>query len=164
MIQREKKKMSEEAALLRLASLCAKAEYCTYDIRRKLTSWELPDGASDRILKRLTDEKYVDDSRYAHAFVRSKCRFDKWGRIKISNVLRMKGLDENIIEEALTEIDPTASDDTLRQLLAAKVSKISFKNDYDRKAKLIRFALSRGFTMDAISRCLSDINIEQTEN
>ena len=157
MIEREKKKMTEEAALLRLAALCAKAEYCTYDIRRKMSNWELPDGACERILKRLKADKYVDDSRYAHAFVRSKNQYDKWGRIKIANALKMKGIEDGIIEDALGEIDPQASDDTLWHLLESKATKITYKNEYERRAKLIRFALSRGFTMDSISRCLDEI-------
>lgn len=157
MIQREKKKMTEEAALMRLAALCAKAEYCTYDIIRKMSNWELPDGACERILKRLKADKYVDDSRYAHAFVRSKSQYDKWGRIKISNALKMKGIEDEIIEDSLSEIDPQASDDTLRHLLESKASKITYKNEYERQAKLIRFALSRGFTMDSINRCLAEI-------
>ena len=157
MIEHEKKKMTEEAALLRLAGLCTKAEYCSYDIRRKMSNWELPDGACERILKRLKADKYVDDSRYAHAFVRSKSQYDKWGRIKIANALKMKGIDEATIEDALGEIDLQASDDTLRHLLESKATKIKYNNEYDLRAKLIRFALSRGFTMDSISRCLAEI-------
>ena len=63
-------------ALQRLAALCAKAEYCGADIQRKLARWQLdadPDAdqtAKQHILDRLAKDGYIDEARYAHAFVR----------------------------------------------------------------------------------------------
>ena len=68
----EKKKMSENDAMIRLTAKCAASEYCRADIRKMMSRWELPEGAVDRILKRLQDERYIDEQRYAHAFVRDK--------------------------------------------------------------------------------------------
>ena len=76
-----KKKIAEAAALSRLANLCAKAEYCVSDIRQKMARWDLPEGAEDRIVHRLLNERYIDEQRYACAFVRSKFRFNRWGRV-----------------------------------------------------------------------------------
>ena len=105
-----KKKIAEAAALSRLANLCAKAEYCVSDIRQKMARWDLPEGAEDRIVHRLLDERYIDEQRYACAFVRSKFRFNRWGRDKISRALKMKGISEEDIADGLTELNDDLRD------------------------------------------------------
>ena len=134
----QKKHLSESEALNRLASLCARAEYCEQDMRRKLAAWELPEGAEERIIKR----------RYAHAFVRSKFRFNRWGREKIRLAMRQKGLDDSTINDALAELDGEEENATLLELLKAKNRQVSAKSNYERYVKLLRFAVSRGFSID----------------
>ena len=135
-----KKKIAEAAALSRLANLCAKAEYCVSDIRQKMARWDLPEGAEDRIVHRLLNERYIDEQRYACAFVRSKFRFNRWGRDKIVRGLRLKGISDE------------------KELLRAKARNLKYKDHYDRYAKLIRFALSRGFSMDDAGRCIRELD------
>ena len=117
-------------------------------MRRKLAAWELPEGAEARIIKRLTEDKYIDENRYAHAFVRSKFRFNRWGREKIRLAMRQKGLDDSTINDALSELDGEEENVTLLELLKAKNRQVSAKSDYERYVKLLRFAVSRGFSID----------------
>lgn len=153
-----KKKIAEAAALSRLANLCAKAEYCVSDIRQKMARWDLPEGAEDRIVHRLLDERYIDEQRYACAFVRSKFRFNRWGRDKIVRGLRQKGISDDNISLALEELKPDEAVATLKELLRAKARNLKYKDHYDRYAKLIRFALSRGFSMDDAGRCIRELD------
>ena len=78
-MERTKKEQTEEQAFTRLARLCSTTEYCRYDMRRKMAAWLLPDGAEDRILQRLERECFMDEVRYAHAYVRDKSRYNRWG-------------------------------------------------------------------------------------
>ena len=152
-----KKNLTEEAAYNRLSALCSRAEYCLSDIRGKMARWELPEGAEKRILKRLQSEGFIDENRYAHAFVRSKFRFNRWGKDKIVRLLKTKGIDESYIEDALTEIDEAESDETLKALLESKMRNVKYKNDYELYTKLLRFAVYRGFSLDAAKRCIENI-------
>ena len=104
-----KKKLTEKEAFDRLSNICARAEYCRSDMLKKMMKWELPDGAEERILRRLEKERYIDENRYAHAFVRSKFRFNRWGSAKITRELKMKGIDEEDIMDAMNEIDEEES-------------------------------------------------------
>ena len=74
-----KKTISENDAWIRLSAKCAMTELCVADIRRMMSRWELPEGADERIVKRLQTDRYVDECRYAHAFVRDKFRYNHWG-------------------------------------------------------------------------------------
>lgn len=150
--------MSEAQALSRLGALCARAEYCLQDMRRKMDAWELPPGADERIIQCLVKDGYVNENRYAHAFVRSKFRFNRWGRDKIVRMLQQKGINQEDIDDALTELNEEELDDTLLELLTAKSRHLNYKNDYDRYVKLLRFAVSRGFSLDSARRCLEKMD------
>ena len=153
-MERQRKKMTEEAALVRLSGLCMSAEYCLADMRRKMQVWDLPDGAEERILQRLQQEKFVDENRYAHAFVRDKSRQNRWGRIRIEFELHKRGISNDDIQDALTEIEEEEDDATLIALLRQKAKTTKARNEYELLVKLMRFAAQRGFTQDQVQRCL----------
>lgn len=137
-----------------LSALCARTEYCVSDIRRKMRLWEMPEDMKDEIVTILLKNKFIDESRYAKAFARDKFRYNKWGWVKIQMELRRKGLQDNDIESAKEEIAEEDVNSALRAMLESKRRTIQGKNDYDIKAKLFRFALSRGFTYGQIEAVL----------
>ncbi len=162
----KKYKYTEQEACIKLSALCASAEYCEYDLRKKMRNWVLSVGenedeserAKDRVIAKLRKEKFIDDERYAHAFVRDKFRYNHWGRVRIKQELRMRKIDANIIEEALEEIPEEDNLDTLRNLINNKRKSVKGKSDYEIRCKLIRFALGRGFQMDDIIKVVGDVD------
>ena len=146
--------MTEQEAYLQLAALCAQAEHCQQEMRDKMRRWELDESVQNRIIDRLIKERYVDDERYARAFVKDKIRYNKWGRRKVQQALWQKRIDADIQQRVLDEIDEKEYLDVLRPLLKQKRKSIRAANDYELNQKLARFALSRGFTFDLIRQCL----------
>ena len=116
--------------------------------------WELDETVQNRIIARLVKERYIDDERYTRAFVKDKIRYNKWGRRKVQQALWMKHIDTDIQQRVLDEIDEKEYLDVLRPLLKQKRKSIKAANDYELNQKLVRFALSRGFTFDIIRQCL----------
>ena len=146
--------MTEQEAYLQLAALCAQAEHCQQEMRDKMRRWELDETVQNRIIDRLIKERYVDDERYARAFVKDKIRYNKWGRRKVQQGLWQKRIDADIQQRVLDEIDEKEYLDILRPLLKQKRKNIRAASDYELNQKLARFALSRGFTFDLIRQCL----------
>lgn len=146
----KKHKYSEQEAFNKLSALCASAEYCETDMRRKMQRWELPEGAEERIIAKLYKERFIDDKRYAHAFVRDKFRYNHWGRVRISRELRMRNIASEVIDEALNEIPEEDKLETLRHLINNKRKTVKGKSEYEVRTKLIRFALGRGFELEDI--------------
>ena len=103
-------------------------------------------------MQRLVQEKYIDESRYCRAFINDKVRFARWGRIKIAQALRQKQIPSSLYLPLLDEIDEACYSEQLRRLLEAKQREVKGRNAYERKAKLVRFALGRGYEMDEICR------------
>lgn len=149
---------TEAQLLQRMAALCSRSEHCEADIVAKLQAAEASPEAISRIMARLIDEHFIDNSRYAHAFVREKSEYSGWGRRKIEFALRRKGIAQHLISDALEQLDSSSSEQQLRQLLTQKSRSVSAPSPYQRRCKLIRFALSRGFDMDLILKCLPSDN------
>ena len=150
----QKRLMSENDAMIRLTAKCAGSEYCRADIRRMMSRWELPEGVADKILKRLQDERYIDEQRYAHAFVRDKFRYNHWGWIRIEQELKRRNIPQEYIDEAKEEISDDDNLEALRKIINSKRPTVKGKNEYEVNAKLFRFALSRGFSYSAINQVL----------
>ena len=149
-----KKEMTEQEAYLRLTALCAQAEHCQQEMRDKMRRWEMAPEAQERIITRLVKERYIDDERYARAFVKDKIRYNKWGHRKVQQGLWTKRIDEDILQRVLDEIDDEEYLAVLKTLLAQKRKNIKAQSDYELNQKLVRFALGRGFTYDIIRQCL----------
>lgn len=154
--------MTADEILYKLAARCSVSELCLSDVEGKLAKYDLPEEEKTRILRHLVEEKYIDDRRYAEAYVRDKYRFNKWGRMKIAQGLRMKGIDRETIETAMEAIDEQEYMNILRDLLKAKRRSTKGKSEYEINGKLARFAIGRGFEYAAIRQCLGNA-IEEYE-
>ena len=145
---------TENDAFLTLAALCAQAEHCQYEMLEKMRRWELPDEAQACVMAKLIKERYVDDERYAQAFVKDKIRYNKWGRRKVEQALWQKRIDEDIRKRVLDAVDDDEYLSILRPLLKQKRKTIKANSDYQLNQKLMHFAVGRGFTFDIIRQCI----------
>ena len=148
------KEVTEQGAYLQLAQLCARSEHCQHDLLEKMRRWQMSDEAQARVMQRLVSERYVDDERYARAFVRDKIRYNKWGRRKVEQALWQKRIDEDIRQQVLDEVDDEEYLSVLRPLLKQKRRSTKAESDYELNQKLVRFALGRGYTYNIIRQCL----------
>lgn len=148
------KPMSEEQALARLTALCASAEHCTGEMIDKMTKWEISEEAQARIMEHLVKNKYIDDERYCRAFVHDKMEYNHWGRCKIEQALYVKHVDKAIQKTVLDEIPDEDFIDILRPLIVQKRRQTRANSEYEMNMKLMRFAASRGFTIEQIRQCI----------
>jgi regulatory protein len=139
------KPLTPKTALERAQWLCSQREKCISEIRLKLTQWQQSEDDSQKIIKSLVSEGFINETRYSLAFAREKARFNKWGPRKIEMALRAKRISDDDIQQALAEVEQFTSTESLTDLLTKKAKTIKHKDKYDLKTKLLRFALSRGF-------------------
>ena len=149
-----KKEYSLEELLHKAASFCSISEHCVSEVEDKLSAWGVGTEAKNQIIDRLLSEDFINEKRYCNFFVKDKFRFNKWGKIKISYALKQKGLSADLISEALDAIDEGEYDEMLASILKSKLSGLKYEFEYERQGKLFRFAQSRGFESQAISRVL----------
>ena len=142
-------------ALRRAAALCSHQEQCSSHIMEKLNHWNISEEDSQRILGLLQKEKYLDDRRYATYYTRDKFRLNGWGKVKISVMLRRKGIPEAVIKDALNEIDEESYFSACAKLITEKAATLNEQNQFVRKGKLFRHAAQRGFESELIHRILN---------
>lgn len=144
------RKIDEKQALLRAEALCSGRECCVSEIEEKLARWGQTAEAQARIICHLLDERYIDEARFCRAFALDKMRYNRWGRIKIGQALRLLGVSDHDRENALSELPAEEYEETLVRLLQAKSPTIKAASDYEHRAKLIRFLQGRGFELSLI--------------
>ncbi len=160
--------MTQEQLLERLRSRCSRAEYSTGQVAAYARRWldkgdaavveESRDKVVEEIVARLVEERFVDDNRFAVAFVRDKLKFNGWGRQKIVYRLRSLGVDDAIIKRAIEE-GMDQAEGVLEKLLKKKWDSLKRKKvgEYAMKGAAIRFAMGRGFDYEEIIKCLNNI-------
>lgn len=145
-----------DKVLDRMRNLCSRREYCRDDIMKKVVS--ALDGnrsEAEKIVEILVNEKFIDELRYASAFVRDKSSLSGWGGTKIRYMLSSKGIPADVIARALEEIDENKAQSRLFKLMENKYR--SLKDDPQCRLKMLRFGLGRGYEYDEINRIYDEI-------
>ena len=141
-------------AYQKLSALCARSEHCQQDMLDKMRQWGIDENEQAEVMERLLKERFVDDERFTRAFVNDKVHYAKWGRRKIEQALWMKRIDEQLARSVLDDVPDEDYVAILRPALKQKRRSTKAASEYEMTMKLIKFALSRGFTMDIIRQCM----------
>ena len=158
-----KREKTPEQALRSLMNLCVKAERSEFDVRRLLERWGVAEEERQRIVDKLVRERFVDNRRYAEAYVREKVRFSGWGRYKIRAALRAKRIDESIVEGALEQVDGASMREKLEHRLQMKMNRTRARDAYDLRGKLVRYGAGLGFDTDTVLEVVERLMKERGE-
>lgn len=154
---RERRSKTPDEAYASLTRLCARAEKSSGDALRLMATWGVAESERRRVLQRLIAQRFIDDTRYASAFVREKTRLSGWGAYKIRTALQRKGLAPEVIDEALAAIDPETSSTRLRTQLERKARTVKYNTPYELRNKLLRYGLSLGYGYEAVRDALAEL-------
>ncbi len=158
-----KKEITEDEMLVRMAGLCAGAEQCSIDIREKILKKGFSKDAADRMLRYLIENKYINDERYAKAYVADKVRFSGWGRIKIRMYLKSKKIPEMAIMQGFETLKEEDYEESLNRVLSAKARSLDLSEVKDRQ-KLYRHLASRGFESSVIIPAIRKHIVSQSQD
>lgn len=147
---RSVKPIKPSVALAKLQDRCSRSEICSHEVLDSLRKWGLPEAVSLKILSLLKRDRFVDDARFAHAFVRDKVVFNRWGRSKVRMALVAKYLDREVIDDAMEDIDAEEYSRALCEVLQSKARSLDDVTSFESRNKLLRYAASRGFEIAMI--------------
>ncbi len=154
------KSLTPETAFSRAAARCSLRECCRSDFRRKFLEGGLSSSEAEAVLRRLEGEGYIDESRYARAFVHDKLAYEGWGRVKMCAALRLKGISDADISAACAEIDEEEYRGVLRRLVRQKRRALTDSESPAARQKIVRFLASRGFEANFV---FSELNLDIDE-
>ena len=159
MAKQPAKPLTPDQVLDKMAKYCAYQERCVKDVKDKLKTYDIPQELKDEILDYLLDNRFVNDERYAKAFVRGKVNQSGWGINKIRFHLIQKGIDKDIIDEALVQTDEEVYRQRLIEILKTKAKTVKADSDFEKKRKLAAYAMQKGFEGSLVWETLKDLTI-----
>ena len=149
--------MTETEGKTRAEAYCSSAEHCRSEVRAMLERHGAEKPDIESIINNLVKEGFIDESRYARAFVHDKVRFAKWGKVKIAQALWQKRIPQDITDAALESIEDDEYLAALRDVVKAKFRTVKGATEYERKMKTMRSVCSRGYE-PALVRKLLDLS------
>ena len=153
------KPLTPDQVLDKMAKYCAYQERCVKDVRDKLKTFDIPEEEKSKILDYLLDNRFVNDERFAMSFVRGKINQSGWGMNKIRFHLVQKGIDKELIDEALGQTDEEVYRQRLIDILKTKSKTIKADSDFEKKRKLAAYAMQKGFEGNLVWEVLKDLAI-----
>ena len=137
-----------------LARFCAYQERCVQEVKQKMFEIGVLPDAQKVLLQHLMKEGFLDEERYATAYVRGKFKINQWGKHKIKAGLIQKGVPADLIRMALNTLDPSEYTALAQSLAEKQLPKIKAKNDYERQQKLRFYLSQKGFESEVIINVL----------
>lgn len=155
-----------ERAYIAAARRCAAAEYCCSDWRTRFSRQGFDATQTETMVARLVSEGYINEERYARAFVHDKAAYNGWTARKISMALARKGISTHLIQAAIDEgIDNQQQMALLHTCLRRALDKGRDGEDPRKTtARAIRAAAAKGFAPAEIYRMLRTMDADTPDD
>ncbi|MBR4378772.1 MAG: RecX family transcriptional regulator [Prevotella sp.] len=147
--------MTQEQIISKLTAVCARAEHCKDDMLRRMQRWQVDEATQREVISYLVKEKYIDEERYARFFINDKIKYNRWGRRKVEQALYFKHIPREVYEPLLDDVANEDFESVLLPLLQNKEKSLKYANDYEKRMKLLRFAMQRGFSYEQADKCIN---------
>ncbi len=132
----------------RIKKWCDLQERAQIEVKEKLRTWNVASDDIDQIIAELIEGNYLNEIRFAKAFTTGKYRIKRWGWKKIEMSLKAKRISPYCIAEAKKEIDDAEYSENLRKVIESKLKLVSGKSEWEKKQKVLKYAVSRGYSFD----------------
>jgi len=151
--------LDKKQALAKAESFCVYQERSQKEVRYKLVEWGMRGDELEEILSDLITNNFLNEERFAKSYASGKFNIKKWGRIKIKQGLKLKGVPDRILQKALYSLDDDDYMQTLKNLAVKKADTLTENNPLKRKYKLMSYLQGRGFENDLILLVLKASNL-----
>jgi regulatory protein len=144
-------------ALHKIEHYCAYQERCHEEVVLKLRSMKMDSDEIDEIIARLITDNFLNEERFACSFARGKHRIKHWGKIRITNELKARKINQTLITIALKEITAEEYEETFQNLSERHWNSISESNSLKKRKKFCDYILRRGFESNLVYDKVKDL-------
>lgn len=149
-LERDSKKHSPAEAREKIRTYCVYRERSQYEVAQKLYDYGLYTALVNEIISELIQDNFLNEERFAQAFVRGKFSIKKWGRVKIKQALYPHKISDYILKKAFREIDEDVYLEVLQEVMDKKSRQLSIKNEFQRNGKIAQYTIGRGFEPELV--------------
>ena len=155
--RKKRTKLSVDDALNLMQKHCAYQDRCQSEIRTRLIEHSVYGDDLEQIIADLISDDFINEERFAKAYVRGKFRIKRWGRMKIVKELKFRRISPYSINKALKEIDGDEYYNTLQTLIEKKSAVLRETDKWERRKKLTSYAAQKGYEYEVIKEVLTDL-------
>jgi regulatory protein len=135
------------------------------ELRRKLRGKRFEKDDIENAMLRLRNEKWLDDDRYAAAFVRSRAN-KRVGQSRIRRELQAAGVNQDSAQQAIAQnVDPEREHEALRQLCQKRARMLvrrhgeAYLRTSEGRNKLVGYLLKQGYDAGLVYEALKEITV-----
>lgn len=151
-LERLKKASVEDKAYMKAMNLIARRSRSKWEMRQYLTRQGLVDSQQQRILNMLSDRGYLDDEKFATAWINNRRLLKNVSKRRLTQELRQKRVPDEIIESALS-----ADEANEKQVLKELAAKKRQQSRYQDRDKLMAYLLRQGFNFGDVKSIIDEI-------
>jgi regulatory protein len=151
--------LDKKQALVKAEHFCAYQERSQKEVRYKLVEWGMRGDELEEIISELILNNFLNEERFAKSYTSGKFNIKHWGRVKIKQGLKLKGVPDKILQKAIYSIDDGDYLQTIEKLAIKKVKSLSENDPFKRKNKLMNYLQAKGFETDLILLVLKASNL-----
>lgn len=128
------------------------------EMRTYLTDKDFSQPTIDQTVAYLKNLSYIDDPRFARQWGRMRIEGKQFGKFRLQQELRQKGLNAELIEDTLQELYGAVDEvDLARTSVEKKMKGWQHLDKTKQKRRLAQFLQRRGFSGDTIYRVMEDL-------
>jgi regulatory protein len=136
----------------KMKKYCAIRDRSHTEVRTKLLKDKIYGDELEEVMTVLIQEDFLNEERYANAYVIGKFNQNRWGKIKIIHGLKRQNISDYCIRKAIAQIEEEKYIKTIYYLRIKKEKLIHTSNDFEKKQKIIRYLLGKGYEIDMIEK------------
>lgn len=156
-----RKSYTLEQALYILQKYCTYQDRCHIEVERKLTDMRMIPQAKEQIIMSLIEDDYLNEERFASAFVKGKFRIKKWGKIRLKLELKKRNISTYLIKIALKQISDEDYIATFEEIVNKKAKLIKANSILSKKKKLADYLFYKGWESSIIYQKVNQVFEDQ---
>lgn len=146
---------TKESARPKLEKYCAYQERSHKQVYEKCRMLGLNEEESNELLVDLIRSNFLNEERFAKAYVKGKFNMKQWGKQKINQGLKLAGVHTQLIQENLSKIEEDRYLQTIQKLAEKKMMSVKGSTDFEKKVKVHRYLISKGYSLHEIQKALN---------
>lgn len=147
-------------AKLKMEYFCSYQERCHSEVNSKLFTFKLLEIERNEVIVYLIENDFLNETRFACAFARGKQKIKHWGRIRIVNELKFRGISAFNIKTALKEFTEAQYQEAFHNLADRNWDSIRESNKNKKRKKFCDFMLRKGYESNLVYEKVKDLESE----
>lgn len=127
------------------------------ELERKLLEKQFEQEIVDDVIQRLIKQRYIDDEQFATMLTQQRITHQKRGKLWVKRELESKGLSEEHVEGAMSQIDEQTEREHAYSIAKKRWERLKREQMLTKKRRVNDFLLRRGYSYGIVYDVLREL-------